>query len=722
MSDVFHLRKLSVLGLLLTSSVTWGHSAMFPDGFAFNNEGEGDNPADALQQQTMMMGANSVNAESSVVMPAATCTGGSAAGYPCKNVDLKSFLPKQSMGANSSTMRLNDIWGWTDPQTGKEIAIVGMMNGTSFVDVTDPENPDYLAWLPSHNNGSDSWRDVKTYNDHAFIVADGSGNNTHGLQVFDLTRLRTASNGQNMTEDAHLGGFGASHNININEDSGYAYVVGANQCSGGLYMVDISNPKSPAYAGCYSSDGYTHDAQCVNYAGPDSRYTGREICIAYNEDTITIVDVTNKSNPVQLERQPYSGSQYTHQGWFMEGPGIPQHTYLIMNDELDEQRNGHNTTSHIYDATSLTNITELGRYVGPTSAIDHNLYTKDGYVFESNYRAGLRILDGSSIDQGTLTEVAYFDTIPGSNSAEFSGTWSNYAYFASGNIITSDIEHGLFTLKPDWDAIENGPTEPEYCTTGSGDASYEWIGEVKVGDFTNTSGSAKYSDFTGQTITAKAGGTAVTLTPAFNNTTYNEYWTIWVDLNSDGDFTDAGEEVFTAGPSKTAVTGSMNFPASAIGTKTRMRVAMRYNAAPSSPCGSFNYGEVEDYTVDIVEGGGTGGDNYFENTQSYDIPDNNATGISSPIDVSRTGASGTISVAVDISHTYKGDLVVDVIAPNGNKYNIHNRSGGSANDIKQTFNVAAGTTEANGTWNLKVVDKAGQDVGTINSWSMTFAD
>lgn len=87
------------------------------------------------------------------------------------------------------------------------------------------------------------------------------------------------------------------------------------------------------------------------------------------------------------------------------------------------------------------------------TAIDHNLYTKDGYIFEANYRAGLRILNGGAIRSGTLNESAYFDTIPGSDSAQFSGLWSSYIWFESGNIVVSDIGNGLFVLKPDWAAI-----------------------------------------------------------------------------------------------------------------------------------------------------------------------------------------------------------------------------------------------------------------------------
>lgn len=248
-----------------------------------------------------------------------------------------------------------------------------------------------------------------------------------------------------------LNGFGAAHNIAINEDTGFAYVLGSSQCSGGLYMVDISNPQLPEEVGCFSDDGYTHDAQCVTYAGPDTTYFGNEICVAYNEDSITIVDVTNKNLAQQISRTSYSQSRYTHQGWFFDDT----HSFLIMNDELDESDLGINTTSHIYDVSDLDNPIEVGRYRGLTEAIDHNLYTRDNFIFESNYRAGLRILRADDIATGQLAEVAYFDSISCSNSPQFSGAWSSYIYFPSGNIVMSDIGFGLFVLEADWSAIND---------------------------------------------------------------------------------------------------------------------------------------------------------------------------------------------------------------------------------------------------------------------------
>lgn len=571
---------ITIFLLIVLPKLVLSHSAMFRDDYKFDNSNEGAKPDINLFTQAKTT----------------QCTGGSAGGYPCLNINLQSILPITELGGNSNH-KLNDIWGWTDPLTGKEYAIVGREGGTSFVDVSDANNPFLVAYLPTAD-GVDAWRDIKVYNDHAYIVADLSRNRNHGMQVYDLRLLTSITPGSVVEATALYTGFGNAHNIVINEDTGFAYAVGSNRCSGGLHMVDIANPLAPEFAGCFSADGYTHDAQCVVYAGPDAEHTGKEICVGYNEDTITIVDVSNKANPLQLSRTGYTGSRYTHQGWFLDG----NHSVLIMNDEADESRIGINTTSYIYDVSDLDAPVELGRYVGPTEAIDHNLYTvtknNKNYVIEANYRAGLRVLSTEEINNGKMTEVALFDTIPGSNSAQFSGAWSSYPYFSSGNIVVSDIGTGLFVLTPDWDAIDT-PTQPGYCEASSEDADYEWIANVSVNNFSNTTDSSNYSDFTQQTIPLVFGDNSLRLTPGFRSQTYAENWRVWIDLNQDGQFSDSDELIYatetaTSDPIDTVIT----IPSTANPGKTRLRVAMVWNAVPQA-CGSFRYGEVEDYSVDI---------------------------------------------------------------------------------------------------------------------------
>jgi choice-of-anchor B domain-containing protein len=377
------------------------------------------------------------------------CSGGFAGDYPCSGVDLLAFMPLLEIGGDHNGSAANDIWGWTDSVTSREFALVGRVFGTSFVEITDPVNPVYLAELFTHNGVGSSWRDIKVFDDHAFIVSEASG---HGMQVVELTQLLSlapADAPYALSETAHYAGFGRAHNLVINEATGFAYAVGVSEaapgtCSAGLHMIDISSPTAPVFAGCFSADGYTHDAQCVAYSGPDIDYPNAEICFAANEDTLTIVDVTDKANPLQVSRTGYSGRGYTHQAWLNE-----EHTLLFLDDELDEQNFRHGTKTRVWDVTDLDAPSLIDEFVNVTDAIDHNLYVKGDLIYQANYRAGLTVLevkrDGSG-DYVQLSERAFFDIYPSSDSPSFNGAWSNYPYFPSGNVVVSGIEQGLFVL------------------------------------------------------------------------------------------------------------------------------------------------------------------------------------------------------------------------------------------------------------------------------------
>ena len=358
-----------------------------------------------------------------------------------EKMDLLGHLTLDQIGGGPGNILGNDCWGWTDPQTGKEYAIVGLSNATSFVDITVPTNPQYLGRLPTQGTNS-TWRDMKVYSNHVFVVSDA--NPTHGVQVFDLTRLRTVdpNSPQTFSNNALYTGIGSAHNIAINEDTGYAYVVGSSQASGGLHVVDISNPTSPVFAGNFSADGYTHDAQVVIYNGPDASYVGREVAFCSNEDTLTIVDVTNKSSMSMISRTGYPQDAYTHQCWLTE-----DQRYLYLCDELDEYNTVTPTRTHIWDLLDLNNPFYVGYYSGTTTAIDHNIYVKGDFAYLSNYSAGLRVLGINPNDPTQLTEVAFFDTYVTDSDNDFDGAWSVYPYFESGSIFINDRQNGLFVVR-----------------------------------------------------------------------------------------------------------------------------------------------------------------------------------------------------------------------------------------------------------------------------------
>ncbi|MEM7186695.1 MAG: choice-of-anchor B family protein [Bacteroidota bacterium] len=358
------------------------------------------------------------------------CVNGSAGGFPCEGYDLMSFIPWTDFNSTNA----NDSWGWVDPQDGAEYALVGMRDGVVFVDITDPVNPEYLGKLPTHTNSS-LWRDVKVYNNYAFVVSEASG---HGMQVFDLTRLRNVTNAPVIfTEDAHYAGFGNAHNIVINESEGYAYGVGTSTFSGGAHFVDISDPLNPVAAGGFSAEDYTHDAQVVTYTGPDTDYTGREIYVGSNEDKVVIVDVTDKGNPQTISTIGYSNIAYTHQGWLTD-----DQTKFILGDEIDELNFGFNTRTVIFDVSDLDNPAFDFEYFGPTPATDHNGYVDGDLFYLANYEAGLRVIDISDIDNGNMNEIGYFDVYQAGNTAGYDGAWNVYPYFPSGNILISSLKFG----------------------------------------------------------------------------------------------------------------------------------------------------------------------------------------------------------------------------------------------------------------------------------------
>jgi hypothetical protein len=208
-------------------------------------------------------------------------------------------------------------------------------------------------------------------------------------------------------------------------------------------VVDVRAPVAPRPAGCFSLDGYTHETQCVVYDGPDTLYRDHEICFNSNEDTLTIVDATDKLEQVQLSRTGYGGSAYTHQGWLSEDQRV-----FLVNDEGDETAFRHPTRTWIWDVSDLRAPFIASHYDGSTPSIDHNLYIRGNLVYESNYRSGLRVLDASELARGAMGEVGFFDVYPPDDAPAYNGAWSAYPFFASGSVVVNGIEQGLFVVRP----------------------------------------------------------------------------------------------------------------------------------------------------------------------------------------------------------------------------------------------------------------------------------
>jgi choice-of-anchor B domain-containing protein len=378
------------------------------------------------------------------------CEAGEMSEFPCTNMELVAHVSIDDLGGERGVW-VNDVWGWTDPDTGRRYALVARRDGASFLDVTDAAAPRLVGNLPRTEGSRPSvWRDIKTIGTHAFIVSDGAG--AHGMQVFDLTRLRGVDEPVTFEPETTYHEIFSAHNVVADTASGFVYIVGAGDggetCGGGLHMVDVRDPVNPTFAGCYTDDqaSYTHDAQCVVYDGPDEDYVGRQICLGSNASELNIADVTDKSNPVTIARATYPNVSYAHQGWLDD-----EHRFFYQNDEGDETAGVvDRTRTMVWDLTELDDPILVTEYFGPVPASDHNLYVTGDLMYQSNYGSGLRVLDIS--DRGDPQEIAHFDSAPyndngpGFSSSE-SGAWSNYPFFEEGLVIFTSVREGLFIMR-----------------------------------------------------------------------------------------------------------------------------------------------------------------------------------------------------------------------------------------------------------------------------------
>ncbi|KAJ4311804.1 hypothetical protein N0V84_010258 [Fusarium piperis] len=387
--------------------------------------------------------------------------------FACHNADLHSFLSHAALGSTGG--RGSSSWGWTSDD-GREFVAIGQYDGTAFAEIDKKGKLIYLGRLPQYSQPS-QWREIRTYKNYVIIGSEAVG---HGVQIFDLEKLLDIDPAKPVTFDAkkdltsHFSALlplGRAHNVVVNEELKYGVAVGAQprtdpNCLSGLNFFDLTDPANPESLGCAKGDGYVHDAQCLVYRGPDKRYQGRDICYGYNEDTLTIYDVTDKANVTNIiSRISYEGASYTHQGWVLD---TQNQEFLVLDDELDEQ-NGNGPggdgfpVTFIWDIRDLENPKQTGYFKHPTKSIDHNQYVIDNFIYQSHYGAGLRVLDGRSIPEDPtgagVYEAAWFDIypedddLPGGGSVAFVGTWSSYAFFKSGYIFINTIERGAFVVK-----------------------------------------------------------------------------------------------------------------------------------------------------------------------------------------------------------------------------------------------------------------------------------
>lgn len=371
------------------------------------------------------------------VMP---CKRGKVQGFPCKGIDLVANVPAEVMGG----ALVADVWGWVDPETGSEYAVLGSNEGVQFFDMSDPTSPTYLGFLAGKVEPQLIWQEIEILNDHLYAVCDLSPCN---LQIFDLTRLRDGvpPGGVWVPDSIFPVAGGSAHSIDSNPETNHVFINGSLALNGMPVILDVSTPLAPLPVGVIADDGYTHDSLCRTYEGPDAAYQGHEICFNFNEDSITIYDVTaSPAAPEQLARLTYDTSGYVHSGAM-----TTDHATLISTDEGDESESQGPTSLYVWDIRELSAPTLINRWITNTGSIDHNIYSEAKALYHANYVDGFRIIDLSQAAKGKLREVAYFDTMPLVSTPTFDGAWAVYPYLPSGNVIVGDMTgQGFFIVRP----------------------------------------------------------------------------------------------------------------------------------------------------------------------------------------------------------------------------------------------------------------------------------
>ena len=423
-------------------------------------------------------------------LPATPCSGGSAAGLPCDNVDLLSHVGSADISANPGNGA--DIWGFVDLNTNREYAIVGFENGTAVFDVTDAEDPREVGFVDGQNT---VWRDIKVYqfwnaaagrwNAHAYVTTDGAGD---GLFVVDLSGLPHSIN-----RLAYPSDFSQAHNVyatntdfgtglSLTGDAPTLVIAGSNLNSGPYRAYSVTSPAAPSFEAMPGSGrgDYMHDAasMIITDSRKDSQCVNAvdycEVLFDFNESTFDVWDITDTDNPVRLSRSSYPNTAYVHSGWWSEDK-----QYLYIHDELDERDIGLNTTLRIYSLADLTGPVSAGSWSGPTRAIDHNGFVRGNRYYMSNYSRGLTILDIS--DPANPVTAGRLDTYPASDGSSFVGAWGTYPFFHSGNVAISDIGSGFYMAADRTLDVPQGSLSITSTTFGAAEGTTLQVAVQRIG-------------------------------------------------------------------------------------------------------------------------------------------------------------------------------------------------------------------------------------------------
>jgi choice-of-anchor B domain-containing protein len=400
------------------------------------------------------------------VQVAANCVQGFAGLFPCQNVDLLSQLRLVDLSLRPGSM--SNLWGLVDLDDNREYAVIGTSNATVIVEVTDPLNPREVGSVPGNNS---LWREVKIYqvfdsalNRHrayAYISTEAANG---GLQIIDLSDLPASVALVNTLRDfqtshtLHISNVDYATNAAIPGRQAFLYIAGSNLNGGAYRIYSLADPVAPQLVtAAPGGTGYMHDSTSLyltdsRTAQCDQGHSPCEVLVDFNESSVDLWDVTDKSAPLLLSATGYPEARYTHSGWPTE-----DQRFVVVHDELDELRIGFNTRIYTLDIGNLLAPRIRASYSGPDTTTDHNGYTLGNRYYVAHYRRGLVVFDVT--DPNLLRSVGHLDTFlsPQQDVAGTDGAWGVYPFLPSGNILISDIDFGLFVMRDNTRNLDASP-------------------------------------------------------------------------------------------------------------------------------------------------------------------------------------------------------------------------------------------------------------------------
>lgn len=318
---------------------------------------------------------------------------------------------------------VNDIWGYVAPD-GTEYAIVGLETGVSFVSLANPDSLVEVARIPGDFS---LWRDMKSFGEYAYSVADQG---SEGITAFDLRGLPDTVIFQRTSYQVpgFAQVFDNAHNIYIDTETGIAYTAGGsrNINDGGVLMFDLKqNPMSPPLVGV-GPEIYAHDV----YAQGDTMY-----CSQIFRGDLAIYDISNFDSIVPLGNT-FTPFNFTHNAWTTRDAQT-----IFTTDERADAPVAAYDISEMGDIRLLDEFRPLGTI--NEGVIPHNVHVIGDFLSISYYTDGLVVADASKPDN--IIEVANWDTWPGP-SGDFNGAWGAMPFLPSGLTLVSDRQTGLYVV------------------------------------------------------------------------------------------------------------------------------------------------------------------------------------------------------------------------------------------------------------------------------------